>query len=217
MYTGIFMIDKSSYDYFPMKVGSSIEYKCFAINGVYHPDTMCIDAYIQNIPPINVRITSTIVSTPLFAGFYQYWHSPETPDSPPLLKNGLGNGFSYKDKIYVGESMNELGQIMIPPEPLLVYRPVAGEEIVGSSNLYKAYDWGEKIGVGNWRYKTIAHYDTWGAFNDVWRTALSENDYYVYNYVFAKGIGMVDFYQLNIQTGIGREWYAIKFDGLPVV
>jgi hypothetical protein len=212
----ITMTDKTSYDYFPMKIGTSIEYKCFAINGVWHSESMCLDAYIQPTPPTDVRVTSSLMVTPAYFGFYQYWHVLGTPDFPPIIKNGLGNGFFIKDKIYVGETMNEFGQIMIPPEPLLMYRPNEGEVISGVSDVYQAYDMGVKINTANWRYKTIAHYDTWGVFSDCWRTALSENEYQVYNYVFARGIGMVDFYQLNTQTGVGREWYAVKFDGLPI-
>lgn len=207
----------SSYPYFPMKIGTSINYKCFTITGTYNPVTMCISAIInQSIPPLIHRITSTLISTPSFSGHYQYWHSVETPDEPPIIEHGLGNGFSVKDKIYVGEAMNEAGQIMIPPEPILMYRPVAGEEITGTSVVYQKYDWGAPIGNLNWKYKTIAHYDMWGVFSDVWHTALDEKNGSVYNYIFKKDVGMVDFYQLNTVTGIGREWYAVSFDVLPI-
>jgi len=102
--------------------------------------------------------------------------------------------------------------------------PIAGETISATSTVYENCTANSPIlsSSFSWKYWTLSHYDTWGDYSDVWRTALHEygdgttNCGNVYNYIYARNKGAVHFWTIapNCTTGNGSgiEFYATTIE-----
>jgi len=201
--------------YFPMEVGESITYIQIPITGTWHEDTMALD--IDARGDTTGQIVISFSRNPVLDTFVNYWHLPEVPPLPVFLSSSLQNSYGYYlygkpgALIYVGELVNEFGQIIRPPEALLTMSPIAGENFTRMSRVYT--DDAITIRI-HWKYQTIAHYDTWGPFVDCWRTALWEYDSnHVYNYVFQHGVGIVDLWHGTVDAQgnvVGVEYWKVS-------
>jgi hypothetical protein len=120
---------------------------------------------------------------------------------------------------YLGDiGWPDKGITVTPGEPMIPLNPVGGEHYeidheVANSQSGKTVNY-----IMHTSYWTVGHYATWGAFTDCWRTTLVE--YHgpaiqaIYNYIFARGLGLVDFWW-GVPDGsggiAGHEMYAIAF------
>ena len=201
--------------YLPMVVGTSITYVSIPITGTWHENTMALDVNTQSTSDGQVEITS--FRNPELDTFVAYWHAPGPPPLPINYRSALQDAYGYYlygkpgALIYVGELVNEFEQVIRPPEAILTMSPIVGENFTRMSRVYTDGVITTRI---HWKYRTIAHYDTWGPFADCWRTALWEYDStHVYNYVFARDVGMVDFWHgaLDAQGNVvGHEYFKVS-------
>jgi len=206
------ILPAARYDYFPQTEGTQIEYDTFAITGTWHEDTYTLDILTRTEHTTNVVMAFEHAQCPAFSGTEMAFERP-----PGTYQASLYNGtmVSGNGKYYVGEAISEFGGFTFPYEPILTYLPIAGEVIDGYSTTYTSCsdatplftDW-------HWQYRTIAHYDNWGPFSDVWRTALKEfRTNHVYNYVFQKDVGIVDLWHgaVDAQGNVtGVEYWKVS-------
>lgn len=187
----------TDYPHFPQD--NILEYLVFSMTGVWQPVTMELSILTQSQFPNNMIITPVPYKSPAFIGTAMQW-STSSGIVGGSLKNGVA--VSNNGKYYMGEGVNELDHVIYPPEALLTATPIATEIIDMHSRILKS-PWDNTVIIPDfhWRYRTIAHYDTWGHHTDCWRTALWEySSSFVYNYVFARDVGMVDFWYGNLSA-----------------
>lgn len=194
-----------------MNVG--IEYRVFDITGQWSANTFELSILTQVRRPDNILITPEPMQCPGFAGQKMQWQNPVgTPARS--LKNGPA--VSSNGKIYLGEQINENDNLIYPPEAILTHQPVVGETIEEHSRVCESgWDGTVLIPDFHWKYKTISM-GAWGPHLDTVRTGLYEiTSAHVYNYVFAAGIGMVDFWHgvlLDTQGNLnGTRYWAVRW------
>jgi len=138
--------------------------------------------------------------TPAGIACVEYHHPDNTPAEPIVWAQTFQRMFgALNGKYFVGEGINNGGQFIDPPEAFLTQNPAAGEIIDTSSIVYtSATDSTVAIPAYRWKYKTLAHYDTYGnlPWSDCWQTALLEYAQggapgVIYNFTFARDIGLV--------------------------
>lgn len=199
----------STYSYLPNEL--EIEYLVFDITGVWSENTYELSITTQAQRPYMISVTPEPYDCPAFSGTKMQWQNPVGTQARSL-KNGVM--VSSNGLYYLGEGINENDNFIYPYEALLTHAPVAGETIEEVSRVFAGCaDNTIIVPEFRWRYKTIAHYDTWGDFSDVWRTGLHEYpNSHVYNYVFARDIGMVDFWHGSVDVNhnvVGVRFYAV--------
>jgi len=185
----------TTYPYMPNK--QSMEYLVFDITGVWDESTSQLSITTQSAPLKTLTISPEPYNCPAFSGTLMQW-TKENGTSAGSLKNGVM--VSSSGTYYLGEAITENDSFIFPYEAILTYNPIAGETIEEVSRVFAScYDNTVVMPAIYWKYKTIAHYKVWGGFSDVWRTGLREyTSNHVYNYIFAKNIGMVDFWHGSI-------------------
>jgi len=199
-------------NYFPQiqdNFPTAIQYRVFDITGVWLPNTFELAILIQVRQPGDIAISPEPYSSPAFIGTAMRWQSP-VGTLGRSLKNGAG--ISNDGKYYVGEGVNEDDFVIYPPEALITIEPVVGETFEGHSRVFASPTDNTVIHTNfHWQYKTIQHFDTWGHHFDCWRTGLWEySSNHVYNYVFAGGVGMVDFWHGTLNENgqvVGSRFY----------
>ena len=209
--------------YAPYPDGGYIVYDVYPFTGTWHDNTGELDILTRGAPGVQQTMAFSRTRCAKFpdADLYNaYYHLAGTPNAPAQPWASLQNvDYLYSGKLYIGEGVDQFGAVKIPPEAIITNAPVAGESIDSpSTTVYAGCDSGVvQSSAFHWRYRTIAHYATWGIFPDVWRTSLreyaSDNSGYVYNYAWQRGKGIVDLWygQLNQQTNAvtGSEYYAV--------
>lgn len=210
--------------YDPLIDGTSIVYNVYQMTGTYNDSDMRITVN-SNVLQGRVKITfsdnsyDSYVTKPLIV---RYYHSESSPDSPINFSATVQDSkwTTSSNFQYIGEMVNELGNTIIPPEPKLQKIPVAGFTISGSSVIRKSYLDDSIIDPAfKWKYRTIEYFPTaWGGFNDCWRTGLREyipsGKDRVYNYLFMKDKGMVNFWYGDLNsdgTVTGYQFYAVSY------
>ena len=210
-------------EYWPAREGSWIKYDVNTIWARWDEESSQISV-IQRTPHAKHMIEIKWMDHPRMEARY----FNELFSSPPALTDGSGLGnmvAAMKNGVpYVGENGRpDRNFFVVPPEPKIPVIPQGGESLVTRHTVFDG-----RLGRFNvfpmWtRYRTVAHYDTWGGFSDVWRTGLEEsptkriNATSVYNYAFAKGIGLVNFWYCAPYSpdtnGIseGYEYYATEW------
>jgi hypothetical protein len=159
-----------------------------------------------------------------------------------LFKSSWANGTAaiydavgtLNGQLYFGEVGTPDKGIMIEPaEPKLLANPISGERWQIEHQVADSSTGPIRFYPMHTTFQTIAHYVRWGIWNDVWRTTLVEyfptgsihpeafhdpdtNRYisYAYNYCFANGIGLVDFWYGPVDSNgniKGAEFYAIAW------
>ena len=216
--------------YWPMTPGSSIDYVVYQITGKYNPADMTLSVWSRTISPINAYQTVTALRVPTpepsvylvstLTGQPVPTLATLADTTPfPYLINGLwqpANGSTA----WLGEST-----VLRPYEALITANPVVGEKLINNSQA-NTYDANYKITQWTfyYNYSTISK-GPWGPkWPDTYRTGMLENpnlpgQFAAYNYVFAKGIGQVDYWKCTLDAnnmciaGTGYEWYAVAWRG----
>lgn len=216
-----------------MTPGSSITYQVGTIAGQFVPSTWQLQVMTPPVPSTTYPIqTITCFSTNAFtngmANLYQEVTTVGTvcaASAPPDLSESLVEGwFAPTSNWYLGEYSN-LGQTACNPgEAKMLMNPQGGEQI----DIHSTVTSGGQVVSNNfhWTYQTIGHYAAWAGIPDCWWTCLVEwqangHPNAVYNYVFARGIGMINFWWIRgltqqpngNWTGTGFEELAISHQG----
>jgi hypothetical protein len=208
--------------YYPMVPGTGIVYQVSAITSVWDSTQQTLD--IQSSGPVQnqqtleySRHTCESIGS-MFVSTYRLGANP-VPDVPTDLTQSLEDApFDVGGIWYMGEGVNNMLMAVTPGEAKITIAPVVGEVIDTSSRVTKSCtDDTVLIPAYHWRYRTIEHLDTWRGYSDVWHTGLIEFNNgtpATYNYVFAKGIGMVAFWYGNVWnadgTVSGLEYFSSK-------
>ena len=206
----------TGYDYWPLAPGSWIKYKVFAITAAWHDDSYKLDVTSrrlvgeQTIMAEAATCPDCFGSNPIWKE--QFWVNGHATGA---LQEGGGK---LDGKSYLGEAVGRSGQVAVPFLAKLTRYPVAGEILSATSSIKESCEVCSEYMKWSWSYKTIGHLPAWGAFRDVWRTGLKElpvdgkNSYY--NYVFMRGVGLVNFWYLHTASGAAYEYYAVDW-GAP--
>lgn len=129
--------------------------------------------------------------------------------------NEAGNQIGW----YLGDiGWPDKGITVSPGEPMIPINPVGGEHYEIDHEVANSQSGKTVTYIMHTSYWTIGHYATWGAFTDCWRTTLVEYNgpaiQAIYNFVFGKGLGLVDFWW-GVPDGsggiAGHEMYAVGF------
>jgi len=201
----------TNYPYFSNPESPGLLYNVFDIDALWIPDTFCLSINKQVKRGYQVCITPTAYHSPAFQGTEFRWTAAKRGNFLGSLKNGAA--LSGNNKPYIGEGVNEVNSLIVPPECILTYTPVMGENVEAYSKIFS--DPTAEILLQDdfhWCYRTIEHPDVWGDFTDCWRTGLWEySSNGVYNYVFSLGIGLVDFWYGLLGADnhvIGQRYYC---------
>jgi hypothetical protein len=110
---------------------------------------------------------------------------------------------------FIGDAINYAGAAAVPPIGYLPLTPSAGQVIETTSNIYESCANNTVIQTLHWKSKVVAFYANWGPHADVVRTGLREFHSQanpavpdcVYNYIFKRGVGLVQFFYGCFQPG----------------
>jgi hypothetical protein len=215
---------QTRYPYWPMTPGSSITYQVWAIHAFWSSQTWQL--WITSVDGSNGQQTITCFPTsdnP--AGIANLYQEVTTLSSQPSLTapsdlsmSIVEGEFAPTGVWYLGEYTGYGQTLCVPGEAKLTLNPQSGECIdVHSRAVTKGAIQPYDI---HWIYRTIGH-GSWSSWPDCWWTSLVEydqngNPVSVYNYVFARGIGMVSFWfvqGLNGNVGQGYLFTAISRQG----
>jgi hypothetical protein len=211
--------------YYPMLPGTQIVYQVSPVTSLWNSATHSLAIQtrgtVVNAQTLQYSLNYCVDfgGTPLFASTYN--SGVLNAAAPFVAAQALQDTlFTSANQIdYIGEGENPDGEVQ-PGEAKITMQPVVGEIIDANSAVTP--------GCGNrtllnaayhWRYQTIEHLANWRGYADVWHTGLIEfnggsTPSAVYNYWFARGIGMVSFVwgnPLDAATNLanGYEYYAV--------
>lgn len=215
---------QTNHPYDPMLDGTSITYAVSTITGTYNDADMRITITSSNfVANQTISFSANQYDSYVTKDLYvRYYHSDTTPPLPINFNATVQDAkwAAYNNFQYIGEMVNELGNTIIPPEPKLEKFPVGGTTFSGASVIRKSPTDNTIINPSfQWKYRTIEHMAApWGNFTDCWRTGLREyiptaKDR-VYNYLFMRNKGMVNFWygDLNADgTVTGYQFFAIEY------
>jgi len=192
--------------YFPAVHNSWIEYIFLGFEGTYNPvdGTISVDGNTRRPKPsywtTNEYMRTTCLvdpndAIPCVRRVNTELHQPPAPDmlyAGKCLYNGPWRLPGQPG--YIGE-IGAPGFTALPPPPILTINPVAGETFEVLVDFITHGDLTMR-GECPARYRTTWVGQPWGQYPDTVRTALQERpdgpDSIVYNYVFARDIGLVD-------------------------
>lgn len=208
---------QTGHPYYPMNASSQIVYQGYRIQGHWNETTMELTVTSRTPYPNPVAIQYSKTTCPMYFGNGVLFLGDHTELGISSGKLIDGGGVSSNGISYIGEAINQNHNVHIPFIPKIATNPVAGQEIQGTSRVTASCtDMTFELNLP-WRYKTIGHFTNWGPFQDVWRTGLHEygNEQFVYNYVFARNKGMVNYWfgQLLPNGTLTNAWefYAIQY------
>jgi hypothetical protein len=214
--------------YNPMTPDTCITYQVFNMTGTWNDLTSRLDI-VSSTPTTQVKITysknGADTYNPAHNLFVHYFHALNEPGSPVNYASALQdtkwltpNGYSY-----IGELINELGNVIVPPEAKIQKNLVGGTVIEAKSVVRKSVTDNTIINPSfRWKYRCIEHMAApWGDFIDCWRTGLREyitesggpKDR-VYNYLWMRDKGLVNFWYGDLNTDgtvTGSLFYAIEY------
>jgi hypothetical protein len=212
--------------YYPLTPGSSITYSVSAITAGFNPATYQLG--ISTLIPSGPVQTLTCSSAsdpmcdvePLFVEHYNPGIAQNPlPTVPANFDGCLVEGeFAPMGWWYVGEYSNYNQNICLPAECKIPVNPTGGEHLDMVSTIAGH---GDTVGTSHWIYQTIGHYPQWNQFQDCWWTCLIEYStdgsiQQVYNYIFSRGIGMVEFWYVVFPVnylGSGYFFSAVSYQG----
>lgn len=181
------------------------DYRIDVLNKVNH----------ANSPQSGTAITGMECEELGVAGAVANYNTTEAhPDLEDNRAIWTGNGVAWdgsKSVLYIGEVRNQNGNFMLPAEPQLPYVPVVGQVLDVYSSVFYGKD-NPTIALSNWRCSlyVLAHLTNWKIWSDCWITVLTERsgtEPNVFEYVYAKDIGLVDLWYGRLTNGqiIGYE------------
>ncbi len=195
--------------YFPLS--GFIDYSVTDITGQWHPDTLHLDVTTRtpNIVKPYQRITA-IPSGAMTARTFGLGGVPCSHITPGYAL------YAAQGPDGIGEVVNQADMVQWPPILLLPTTPVTGAVINGSSTVYAPTPEGNRSSFDfPWRHRVLHVGQPWGPWTDTVRCGLWEQPANpgtnVYQYVFARGIGMVHFWYgpLSGNAVAGWEFYAV--------
>lgn len=210
---------QTGHPYNPMNQGQTITYARYNILGTWDDASMKLSVtHRRYIDTVTVKITKK--TCPQYFGQGPLF-STDFPDGNSLQDGGTqsSNGITY-----IGEAINQFGNVHFPFIAKIAFNPVAGQVIEAQSLVRTSCANSTPINGGqlfHWKYRTIEHLPTWGAFTDSWRTGLREYGFpnsgpsQVYNYVFQRGKGQVDLWHGALQPD-GRTVGSAATFNMPV-
>jgi len=137
----------------------------------------------------------------------------------------VGNGGNTVDnRFFYGEAVDHNGAVHIPFLPKLSRDKTIGQTLEVTSKVRESCDNCVLTGASELLKWRLISGGNWGEFEDTYRTGLVDCNSAVFNYVFMKDVGMVNFwYVIDIPgdpcepggtcTGTGYEFYAIDWGG----
>jgi hypothetical protein len=209
--------------YYPMRENTQIVYQVSPVTSKWDPDSQRLDIVERGTLANQQTLQYSLYrcgDKPYFVTTYNTGALTASAPIPAGWKQSLLDSFftSSTGISYLGEGLNAYG-VVTPGEAKLSMSPVAGEIINEVSTVTSGCLKNDILSANyHWQYRTIEHLDTWRGYTDVWRTGLIEFDNggkpAVYNYYFARGIGMVSFVWGNpldtkTNTSPGYEYYAV--------
>src|SRR5262245_39561373 len=220
----------SGYKYIPFTDGSRISYHVFSFSGWFNPATLALDINQPTVTALGDQVISiTRSQCKKFTGYdlyVQHYHPLFIPDLPLISGawQGKMEAMTGSGVLYMGEPLNEGGNFVVPPEPIITHFPVMGEVINGTSKVYKSCaDMTVLNPAWQWKYRTISFHTLWGGqpWPDVVRTGLREfvtpgNDM-VYNYTFAADVGITNYWYgvLNEANNTVNGWLYYAYLAEP--
>jgi hypothetical protein len=206
-----------SHPYWPLPPGRIIDYAVYDITGVFHPDTLHLDVTSRTLrtdKPYQSIVVLKIPSARPTIGVVQYVTSEPVPTLATVNMYGQLTEGLWKPttgRAWIGEDVNQ-----VPPLPKLMLDTTPGPVVSGTSD---AVNYGADGSAYPqhvpWQYRTHHAGVRWGAWPDTVRTALFESGN-VYNYVFARGEGMVDLWYSYGGIGPGNTVVGIQMFALRV-
>jgi len=205
------------HSHLPLLDGSKLTYRLYRFSGVMNPITLKFDR-IYRTPYDGPNAVQTMVQThmpmkfPFIAQTTCGDKQPHRFDKERALFKSIGR--DGDGRTYIGESMNQLGMVELPPIPLLHVDPEPGRVISGSSMITTAEGGQEPF---PWQSACVHAGERWEKWPDTIRMALLENPDHPgrqgYNSIYARGVGEVHFWKGNIKPDWtcddGWEWIAI--------
>ena len=217
--------------YYPMVPGTQIVYQVSPVTSLWNPATQSLTIQtrgavadsqsLQSLQTLqySVNYCADFGGTPLFASTYN--NGALNAAAPFVAAQALQDTlFTSTNRIdYIGEAGNPEDEVQ-PGEAKITMQPVAGEIIDEYSAVTPGCGRHTVLNPAyHWQYRTIEHLAGWRGYSDVWHTGLIEfnggsTPAAVYNYWFARGIGMVSFVggnPLDAATNLaaGYEYYAV--------
>ena len=211
--------------YWPLKPGTYCDYSAGLITGYWHPGTMELDIWTRVPDPNQGIFRRNVIAHP-------HVESPRVSivhSNPPVVATfDMDWTGAYRlDQIlwddgtlpaYIGEY--GAGQsISGPPDPVMTVNPVAGERFSTTAMGFQFDSVTGKVSRVSLpvNYGTVATGLVWWDYTGCVRTALCErpgqSGSIVYNYVFAPGIGMIDFWWGAVDANNRVSGNAWKIEG----
>jgi hypothetical protein len=213
---------QTGHPYDPITDGTSLTYNIYAIIGTYNDTDMRISVDTSVYHGTNkISFSANKYDSYSTKDLYvRYYHATATPPTPINFAATLQEAkwTTWNNFSFIGEMVNELGNTMIPPLPKLQRNPVGGFTYSSSSVVRKSVTDDTIINPAfAWKYRTIEHMAApWNNYIDCWRTGLREYNVTkkdrVYNYLFMRDKGMVNFWygDLNADgTVTGYQFQAV--------
>jgi hypothetical protein len=219
----IFFTSAIASEYEPLEVGKTITYNVYEMTGAYNDSDMRISVTNSTyVGKVKITLSANEYNDYVTKKLYvRYYHGETIPSTPIIWSSTLQDAkwIRSNNVEFIGEMINELGNTIIPPEPKITKNPIAGESFTDTSIIRASVANTTIINPAfKWKYRTIEYLPTaWGGFVDCWRTGLREYNPNgtdrVYNYLFMKNKGMVNFWYGNLNGNIvtGHQFYAIDY------
>jgi hypothetical protein len=212
--------------YDPRHEGQWVTYQRYNMGATWNPDTKQLSIAWRNVdsanPVITVKYTNAVPCPSITPN--QLYQSPRYAGTIADANLGVPIGALY-DAIgtyqaygyCIGEVGDPLhGLTVTPAEPKLPFNISGSEHYEIDCQVADSRSGRTVNYIMHTSFWTIGHYANWGPYNDCWRTTLVEyngaNIQSIYNYVFARGIGLIDFWwggAPDVQGNVaGTEMYA---------
>jgi hypothetical protein len=201
----------SGLEYWPQAHGDTIQYNVFETPATFDPETMEIAELEGAVYKHNMLISTSLHRS---SGFTSFSHHPSMPAAPIDMHFAQVNGLGiYNGNCFFGESVNELGNVIHPPEPKICCHPVVGQSFDVFSMVFQSEN-DPTIVIENYhtRYKTLR---TAPYYGDVIVTAMAELGQngefsgWVGNFYFKRAVGIILQYG-GVLNSDGRTMNAIK-------
>ncbi len=216
----------TGYDYLPMPNGETRQMTVQEITG--HVVRVSTGAVITSIPSDIFDYRIDILSVAPHAnspqpntfeygnGFYGLSFYKTVLTGGNALWTGHGVAWDGQQQMpYLGEARNQFGNFILPPEPQLPLFPRVGQVLDVHSSVYYSED-NPTVALADYRSSlyVLEHAPTWKAWSDVWITVLTERTgaaMYLYEYCFARGLGVVDAWAGQFDNGqiVGYEYTLV--------
>lgn len=228
----------TGYEYSPMIDGETRQYKIYEVTGAVVSvssgavlNTIPDSVYDYRIDLYNWTPHANSPQSGLFShdvgcetfGSQKYFATYNTtcavcgePSNSPAIWSGFGYGWDGERVTpYLGEVRNQHGNFILPPEPQLPLFPRVGQILDTHSSVYESCD-DPSVAISDYHTSlyVLAHLPSWKRWSDVWITVLTERtgQIYIYEYVWARGIGVVDAWYGRYQNGTLTGYEQILID-----